>query len=230
MKYIQTAALIICSCFLFSTTAIGDSKTSVMFFSSNNTNEITIKTAYERLIGNEQKDLQNEIINLMQKNHLEQGKFEDILGTYQMSSSQNVTEDNTDVFNTSPYQKLSNEKVFTLAKQLAITLKQESVAVFIPNQKSTIGDITVSFASYQPSITKIINILNAKLPPAYSQAFSLHLSNENADFDNLKVAEVEWLGSKAKLEEIKKAFPQEKISYYYGTAYLVYKNGQKKQL
>ena len=48
--------------------------------------------------------------------------------------------------------------------------------------------------------------------------------------DNTTVKEIEWLGSKVKPEDIQKAFPLEDISYQYGKAYLVYKNGQKEQL
>lgn len=47
---------------------------------------------------------------------------------------------------------------------------------------------------------------------------------------NAKIAGVEWLGSKIKLEEVKKAFPAGTINYRYGKVYLVYQNGQKEQL
>ena len=202
---------------------------SVEFFASNNTKEINLQTAYERLTGKEQQDLQNSMIDVMQKNHIEQGKFADILGIYKISSDKNITADNSEHFNTSAQQDLSDEKVFALAKELAINLRQESVAVFIPNQ-STIGYITVSFTSPKPSINELYNIVHDKLPSVYNQAFSLRLANKCGKFSNVKVNEIEWLGSKIHLEDIQKVFPQEKINYQYGKAFLVYQNGQKESL
>lgn len=201
-----------------------------MFFSSNNTHEITVEAAYDRLRGQEQENLQNNIISVMQKNHIEQGKFEDIIGAYTSSASQNFTADNTDIFNTSPYQKLSNEKAFLLAQRLAIKLNQESVGVFIPTKESIVGNISVHFSTHQPTIMEAINLLHNKLPPMYIRGFSLHLNNKYSNFKEATVSEIEWLGSNLKLAEIKEVFPQEEISYRYGSAYLVYKNGQKERL
>lgn len=209
--------------------AFAGSAHSSEFFASNNTKEIDLQTAFNRLTGVEQSNLQNRMINIMQKNHIEQGKFEDILGTYRMSSDKNITADNTEHFITSPEQNLTDEKVFSLAKELAIKLNQDSVAVLI-SSKSSLGDITVSFTSHQPSINEVIGLLHDKLPEIYNQAFSLHLINKCGDFNNAKVAEVEWLGSKINLEVIKKAFPLEKIDSRYGKVFLVYQNGQKEQL
>lgn len=199
------------------------------FFASNNTKEIDLQTAYHRLTGIEQSNLQNKIITVMQKNHVEQGKFEDILGTYQMSSDKKMTADNTLHFITSPEQHLSDDKVFSLAKELAIKLNQDSVAVLIPS-KSTLGDITISFTSHQPNINEIVSMLHNKLPELYNQAFSLHLMNQCGDFNSTKVTEVEWLGSRINLNVIKKAFPLEKINSRYGEVFLVYQNGQKERL
>lgn len=216
--------------FLFSANVtFAQNKPSVEFFASNNTKEINIQTAYDRLTGTEQSALQNAMINIMQKNHIEQGKFEGILGMYRMSSDKNITADNTEQFNTSPYQNLSNEKIFSLAKKLAITLNQDSIAVLIPNQ-SAIDDITVSFTSKQLGINETLSILHDKLPSLYNQAFSLHLVNKCNGFNEAKVAEVEWLGSKINPEEVKKAFPLEKINFHYGKVFLVYRDGRKEQL
>lgn len=215
---------------LFSTNVVfANDKPSVEFFASNNTKEINIQTAYARLTGIEQSELQNSMINILQKNHIDQGKFEDILGTYRMSSDKTITADNTEHFDTSPYQNLSNEKVFALAKELAISLNQDSVAVLVPDQ-STIGDITVSFTSRQPGVSETVSMLHDKLPALYNQAFSLHIVNKCNGFNNAKVAEVEWLGSKINLDEVKKAFPLEKINFHYGKVFLVYQNGRKEQL
>jgi hypothetical protein len=228
-RYKFTITAISCL-FLFSANmTFAQNKPSIEFFASNNTKEISIENAYDRLQGTEQSDLQNSMINIMQKNHIAQGKFEDILGTYRMSSDRNMTADNTEHFNTSPYQNLSDEKVFSIAKELAITLNQDSVAVLIPTP-STVGDITVSFTSKPLGINETVSMLHAKLPDLYNQAFSLHLVNECNGFDNAKVTAVEWLGSKININEVKKAFPLEKINFRYGNVFLVYQNGQKEQL
>jgi hypothetical protein len=201
----------------------------VEFFASNNTAQISIQTAYDRLIDTPQTDLQNQMISVFQNEHIEQGRFEDILGAYSMSSDNKVTADNSERFSTSPYQKLSEEKLFSLAKELAITLNQDSVAVLIPN-KSIIGEINVNFASHQFSINEVITILHDKLPASYSQAYSLHITNKYHGFDNAKVNSIEWLGSKMNVDEVKKAFPLENVNYQYGKVYLVYKNGQHEQI
>lgn len=204
---------------------------SAEFFASNNTNEIDLQTAFNRLRGEEQRELQNGTVNLMQKEHLEQSNFENLLGTYRMSSDQNVTADNSEKVITSPYQKLSSEKIFKIATELANILKQESVAVFIPTKDSMIGDTVLKLKSHHYTINETIAIIHEKLPPLYSQAFSLHLNNNMcSSFDNTTVEEVEWLGSKIKPDEIKKSFPLEEITNYHGKAYLVYKNGQREQL
>lgn len=206
-------------------------KSTVEFFASNNTHEIDLQTAFNRLQGKEQQKLQNDSIDLMQKEHMEQSKFVNLLGTYKMAADQNMTADNSEKIMASPYQKLSSEKVFKLAAALANVLKQESVAVFIPSKKPVIGDTILKLKSHHYTINEIITIIHDTLPAQYSEAFSLHLSVDGcSNFDNAIVDEAEWLGSKIQLDDIKKSFPQEEIVYYYGSAFLVYKNGQKEQL
>ena len=200
------------------------------FFVSNNTGEIDLQTAFNRLSGDEQQALQNDVIHIMQKGHVEQGRFEKLLGTYQMSKDQNITADNTEIFITSSYQPLSAEKIFNLAKQLDVRLSQESVAVFIPSKKPIIGDVTLTFQSHDYSIHEIIEIIHKNLPMQYGQAFSLYLNNTCSGFDKATVKKVEWLGGKIKPNEIQNKFPHEKISYHYGKAYLVYKNGRVENL
>ncbi|MBX3710013.1 MAG: hypothetical protein KIT56_09765 [Gammaproteobacteria bacterium] len=205
---------------------------SIEFFASNNTSEINLQTAFNRLQGKEQQDLQNETIKIMQKNHMEQSTFENLLGTYKMSNDQNITADNSEKIITSSYQILSQEKTFKLASKLATTLKQESVAILVPDRKSQmVADTVIKLKSHHYTINETIKLIHDKLPAQYSQAFSLHLNNNVCStFDNTIVDEIEWLGSKVKPEEIKKSFPQEEITFHYGKAYLVYKNGQKEQL
>ena len=214
------------SVILFISPTYANDSHSIEIFSSNNSSEIDIHTAYERMVGLKQHQLKDDIINILQNKHFEQGKFVDVLGTYRMSNDQHITADNTSIFYTSPYQTLSNQQVFDLAQQLAITLQQESIAVFIPNNQKSVTDLSVIFVTHQPKINEIINILHNKLPNTYNQAFSLHLAYQSTNFKNARVTKVEWLGSKINIDEIKKAFPNEQVSDENGSAYLVYKNGQ----
>lgn len=203
---------------------------STEFFASNNTNEIDLQTAFHRLCGKEQQELQNKTIDIIQKEHLEQGKFENLLGNYK-TSDQKLTADNSEKIITSAYQKLSPEKTFKIAEQLAVLLKQESIAVFIPDEEQLIGDTVLKLQSHPYSINETIKLIHDTLPAHYSEAFSLHLNNNIcSNFDNAIVDEVEWLGSNIKSEEITQAFPQEKMTVHHGKAYLVYKDGQKEQL
>lgn len=229
----------ITNCILFSmilgitTTSFAATSAMVEFFSSNNTHEIDVKKAYQRLASKAQQDLKDSAIDVFQNSHVEQGRFEDILGMYQMASDKKMTGDNTIIFYASPLQGFSKEQVFSLAAQLANVLQQESVAVFIPSNKPPIADIFVKFKSRRPHVTEAINMIREKLP-TYATAFSLHLNRKCSDsgsgFDSATVTEIEWLGNKVNINDIKKAFPQESISYSQGQAYLVYKNGQAKIL
>lgn len=203
---------------------------SAEIFSSNNTHEIDLQSAYVRLTGAAQQNLRDKIINTLQKNHIEPHHFENVLGTYRMANDQKITADNTEISEISPRQDFSNAKIFALARQLAVILKQKSVAVFIPQNSQGIADVTLRFASVQPGINDTVAMLHEKLPASYSQAFSLHLASKHGDFSAAKVSEVEWLGSKIQIDEIKKAFPREKISYRDGKAFLVYQNGKTELL
>lgn len=200
------------------------------FFSSNNTQIIDPHRAYERLVSDDQENLKNEIIKIMQKNHLEQNQNEDVLGIYKMESDQNVTADNTEIFTTSPYQSIREEHIFDIAKQLAISLKQESVLVFIPNKADTIAEVTVNFDEHPLSITEVIDIVKKKLPIQYSQAYTIYLKQKNAGYDATHVSRIEWLGSQIKPTLIKSAFPNNFISSNSGKAFLIFKNGQKQEL
>lgn len=207
----------------------GYANSSVEFFASNNTKEINLQTAYQRLIGKKQQCLHDKILGIIQRNHMKQGKYEDILGTYQILSKKEITADNSERFSTSPEQYLSDENMFSLAKELAIKLNQESVAVFIPNKSmtATISDIRVSFTSHQPTINELVNIIHKKLPLSYSQNFSIYLKNKCSGFEKAKVRKIQWLGSKISLKDLQRAFPREKIYYKYGNTFLIFQNGQK---
>lgn len=202
---------------------------TVEFFVSNNRHEIGVEKAYERLVSKAQHDLKDCTIDVLQKNHIEQGRFENILGTYEMTSDKNITGDNTEIFRASSLQNISQNQILSLASELAKTFQQESIAVFIPSDQSTIADIVVNFTSHQPNIIETIKLVHEQLP-AYATSFSLHLNHADSGFNNAKVTQIEWLGSKIAINEIKTAFPQESISYNYGQAYLVYQNGHEEQL
>lgn len=193
-------------------------------FASNNHGEITVERAYERLIGEEQTELQETITDIMQKNHIEQGKFKNILGSYQMDSTKNVTGDNSEIFMTSPYQSVPFPKVVSLAHQLAKTLNQESIAIFVPNSQSVIGKITVKFVSKKMTLNELTSVLQTELPAAYSHTYSMELENEKSAFSDLKVSKILWLGSEITLQELQTIFTNEVIEAHHGNAYLIFRD------
>jgi hypothetical protein len=195
------------------------------FFYSNNTSQIDPQAAYQRFTGSAQQSLKIDTLKLMKANHIKQGKQDEILGTYYLLHAHKTTVDNSEIFSLSPSQKLPKERIFVIARQIAATFNQESVAVFIPSQDKIIGDIKVSFIHKKPKISDIINMIHEKLPASYSQAFTLHIKDNTADYAHAEVDAVEWLGDKLKVDLLKHVFPQEKISYHYGQSYLIYKNG-----
>src|SRR5690349_5691493 len=139
MNFCKIITSTACGLLLSMNLVFAGNKVSAEFFVSNNTKEINLEKAYTRLTEKKQSDLKNNILIVMQKNHIEHGKFEDILGTYRMSTDKNITADNTEHLIISTHIKLTNEQIFSFAKELAIKLKQDSVAVFIPTQ-SSFGD------------------------------------------------------------------------------------------
>lgn len=203
---------------------------SVTFYASNNTATINEERAYERLTGKPQHELNDKLIRILQKNHIEQGELENILGMYQMDKSRQTSSDNTEAFHASPSQKLSNKQIFSLAQEIARNLNQESVAVFIPSEKSTSGYILLTLKSHPYNIKETMAIIREKLPATYSSALSLHLNNTCGDINKAHVSTIEWLGNKAHLKEIQKAFPKEIASFQAGATYLVYQDGHTKML
>lgn len=210
-------------------TAYADTGFSAEFFASNNTKEITVQSAYARLTGQEQHHLQRVFSNVLQRYHIEELKSGDILGIYRMSKDKDITADNTQYVYVGSSEDLSEQKIFSVAEILAITLHQDSVAVFIP-ESSKLGDVAVCFDSPQPSISTVIHQIHTKLPLSYSHGFSLHLVHEKRGFKYATVSEVEWLGSKINLKKIKHAFPAENITTQNGNAYLIYQNGKNERL
>lgn len=199
---------------------------AIEFFSSNNNHEISLRQAFARITGSPQTELQKSIIKIMQQNKMEQGSFEAVLGTYQMSTDKNITADNTEIFYTSPLQMLTKQKIFQLASELANGLDQDSIAVFVPTKTAAVAEIKIYFNQNKPSIEKAVTIIKQKLPPIYSEAFFLQLDRTCGGFEKATVNSVEWMSSHADVQLIKKAFPQQIMTTQKGIAYLVYKNGK----
>jgi len=215
-------------CYLQITYAAGTS--SISFFASNNADVIKPQQAYERLLSEAQDQLNTTMVEVMQSNHMEQSKSEDIIGMYQMESGRNVTADNTKMFTTSPYQIISNTKAFELAKELAKALKQESVAVFIPDADASISDTVIHLKSHPYHLDETLKLINETLPHEYSQAFSIHLGNKLGGYENTTISSIEWLGSKIDPKVIHKIFPKEEMLSRHGKTFLVFKNGQKEEI
>lgn len=228
MKIYHKTLLIICclisySCNSGTAYAGTDSPNSVMFFVSNNTGNISISTAYSRVMGIDQSSLQSGVIQTMQNNNIQQGKFENILGMYKGFA------DNTEDFITSPYQRLSEQKIEALAKELAVVFNQQSVAVFIPDNSGVVGDITVTFNT-RHTFNEAEQILTSKLPAKYNKAFSMHLDPTYTGINAGIVTQIEWLGSTLDIQAIKNAFPNDNITTSYGKAVLIYQDGRIENL
>lgn len=230
LKIITQIRYLLVAATIASPLAYAQHSDSIAFFSSNNTGEIDTQTAYQRLTGKPQHQLQKDTIKVLQDNHMEQGEFNEILGTYQMSTDRHITADNTEVFYASPKQVLTDEKAFAVATALAKTLHQDSIAVFIPNKANSVGDLSIKFSGKKPSVNDVIEAINKKLPATYAQAFSLKLTHTQSGIGQAQVSRIEWLGSNIKKAEIKKAFPGGRVTTTAGTAYLVYQNGNAEKI
>lgn len=198
---------------------------SITFFVSNNTKEISLGDAFQRLTGSAQDTLEKGMIHTLQKYHFEQGNTDRLLGTYQMNSDGETTADNTQTFTTSPYQFISTEQSFQLAQTFARQFRQESVAVFIPSSTSSSADAILRFKSVAKTIDETIQLLREKLPESYEKAFSLHLVNTAKGYDNARVQAVEWLGGAVQVKQLQAIFPNDSVTTHRGQAYLVYQDG-----
>ena len=217
-------------CFLSSCSFALDQSNSVAFFYSNNEQLLNLQQAFDRLMGKEQQKLEKTAIETLQQDHIEQGRFKQILGTYTMAGDGNTTADNSEIFFSSPLQKLSEEHIFPLAQKLAQGLQQESVAVFIPSPEQEVGCVKLKFATNQHSIEKTVKSIKEKLPASFSQAFSLTLSPHLTDYNQTAVHSIAWIGNGLDLGSVKNAFPEDQIIYKQGTSWLIYKNGKKEKL
>ncbi|KTC91822.1 MULTISPECIES: hypothetical protein [Legionella] len=202
---------------------------SIELFFSNNTDVIQINEAYSRLVSASQKKMHEQVIAILQRNHIEQGTFKDALGMYQITTC-DISADNSSRFISSSQQPLSKKVIFSLSRELVTKLNQESIAVFFPNNDFPVSDTTLHFTTVQPTIVEALNLIKQQLPINFSQAFSMYLDNECEDFDTIKVVAIEWLGQRVNADLIRQAFPQEIIHSRHGEAYMVYRDGSKKSL
>lgn len=214
----------------YSCPTIAGTTVAIELFSSNNREKINMQAAFQKLVGKEQEELRNKIHILAVKNRLGKWHFEDILGVYLTEADKRITADNAVGLMIQASESFTDHQGFFIAQELANYLKQESVAVFIPCSQPSIGRITLNFVSLQPTISEALILIQNKLPSIYNLSFSLHLLNHLNNFDNTQVKAIEWLGSKIDIDEVKKAFPCEKISYQRGKAFLIYKDGHREKL
>jgi hypothetical protein len=196
---------------------------SIELFASNNTDSINLDKAYQRLTGKPQVELKQIIISSLKKNHIEYTRLENIIGVY------NLTAENSKILYIPDKKDFSNKQIFTLARQLAIKLKQNSIAVFIPEKDAAVGSVTIT-VNNKHSIQENIKLIYDKLPKHYSSALSLHIDKGECGIKCSKVTMVEWLGSNINIVAIKKVFPEATIRTLKGRSYLIYKNGKVKLL
>lgn len=206
------------------------SSPSVAFYFSNNSQIISVKKAYERLLGQEQYELIQNAIDILQREHIEQGKLRDSLGVYTLSSNRKITADNSEIFFTSPLQKISKFKVFHVATNLANKFNQESVAVFIPNSSKSIADVKLIFTKIKPSINEAIELIKVRLPGSYSKAFTLNIAKTYRGYYLAEVDSIEWLGNDFDISLIENTFPSDKLIFKRGESYLIFKDGKHQKL
>ncbi|ARG98500.1 hypothetical protein [Legionella micdadei] len=211
---------------LLTTISYAQDNLSFKLFISNNTAKMQMREAYTRLTSSLQEKLKNGIIDVLQKNQVEQGKFKTILGVYQMRNTQAVTADNGVLFSG---HMLGEKMIFALSKYLAKKFNQESIAIFIRADEAPIGDTILVFA-LPPTITEAVSLIQKKLPSTYGKAFSIHLSNTHTGFASTRVTAVEWLGQKTDVGLIRKAFPKDTVIPRHGKAFLAYQDGSKSRL
>ena len=201
---------------------INNQQATVSFFLSNNDKVISLPVAFKRLHGVTQDILRDQTIEVLQLKRIQQGRFTDVLGRYQMTGSGKVTADNSERFDTSPYQYLSPQKINTLAKVLAGRFHQDRVAVFIPDQQAKINRITVKFDTKQPTIKQLSTEVATKLSASYQKSYSLYLTSCENNFSRAHVQKIEWMGQDNQLVQIQRAFPHQEITWQKGRYYLVY--------
>ena len=188
-----------------------------------------MERAFQCLIGKEQHQLKKDATRILQRQHMELGEFKNALGTYTAQEKKIFTAENSEIFFVSPLQKLSQKKAFLVATILAKHLKQESVAIFIPNKTDSIAHIKLLFKHNKFTINEVLQLIQ-RLPTSMKQAFTIRLKNLHVGFDFTEVQSIEWLGNDLNTTEIKHLFPFDTLLTDNGEAFLVFNNGRHQKL
>ncbi|MCW8400365.1 hypothetical protein OQJ26_16415 [Legionella sp. PATHC038] len=188
-----------------------------------------MEKAFQYLIGKEQHQLKKAATRILQRQHMELGEFKNALGAYTGQENKLFTAENSEIFFVSPLQKLSRKKTLLVATSLAKQLKQESVAVFIPNKTDSIAHIKLVFRHNKFTITEVLQLIQ-KLPTSMKQAFTMRFKNLHVGFDFTEVQSIEWLGNDLNTTEIKHLFPFDTLLSYHGETYLVFNTGRYQKL
>ncbi|KTC96568.1 hypothetical protein [Legionella erythra] len=199
---------------------------SVTFYAANNVGEVAPTEAYKNLLSEKQRQLETTMVDIMQSHHLEQSQGENILCMYKTESDGHLAAENSKLFTSSPYQSIAEDEIFTISKELVSTLQQEAVAVFIPNEQAGSGDTIIYLNSHHYTVDDVLKRISEKLPPEYTQIYTLHFDSTYGDFHKARVGRVEWLGHQIDSSVIQAAFPDDTIEVKNGQAYLVLKDGQ----
>ncbi|MBA2650493.1 MAG: hypothetical protein H0U75_13050 [Legionella sp.] len=233
MRAIKTYTLILLVVFTSNAMALKQT-----IYASNNSDIIPLNTAYQRLQSEPEHQLQVTMIQQLQQAHIQQGQFQEILGTYLMSTTGDLTGDNTEAFTFSPYQKIPNEQLFELSKTLAQKLNQDSLAVVVADEPEdgTTPDncnhesivYSLSFKK-QPELSMVLEKIKL-LPTQYQSAYSIQISDLKQSFTKAGVNKINWLGHGFDINELKQIFPEAEVSTEKGSAWLVFKDGHIKEL
>lgn len=198
---------------------------SPTLYMSNNTKQISIDKAYARLLSSDQLELENNVINILQKNQIQQGQFTTLLGVYKNYG------DNTKQFTFSPYEKISESSLNNIAHEIATSLHQDSVLVFIPGVCLETKEINIELPKNpELKFKQVFKIIHKNLDSNYTQNFSILLDNSYSGINKSTVTNIIWFGKNFDIAKLKKAFPNSKIKERCGNAYLIYQDGKQESL
>lgn len=225
----------------------------VKFYASNNSaNNLTMQMAYDRLIGEEQiqlnqyfSDLISSFINENYPNYSLQKFFQEtstefVLGTYHVSTTHDLTADNSIVFelHDDDATLFEDSAITKIAQTAAKNLNQDSVAIFEENPEGTSENIIVNFkkvnAELNYKLKDLDQLIKDTLPIGFSNGYSVTLNSQKNDpnVDDTYVTSIEWLGpinkfSVDSINQIKHFKNVEGINIKTGDAFYVYQNGHK---
>jgi hypothetical protein len=218
-------AIIIC---LLTLTA--SASTQYTIFVSNNTKEIPLTTAFERLHGQPQEKLRKNVKEILAANKWSFSSDKNILGVY-TDKCGHETADNTLEFTTSKASN-NNSDIWKIATQLDNEFDQDSVLVFKPESCARTTLIIIDTSKKAP-----VKILSAKkylknIDHTLTENFSIIPTPGQASIKQSEVKKFILISSEKKLNEFTRACIKQKCSAKGKNvkAWLVYKNGDKKQL